>query len=93
MGYVVDLIACQLARDGQQQIMERRWSPGTGHFLEVVFSGGSGYSDMHLLPSPEAGDLIGVAFQKCDDVHQRQTSGMSMGWALVRVPPHPGQGK
>ena len=36
MGYVVDLIACQLARDGQQQIMERRWSPGAGHFLEAA---------------------------------------------------------
>ena len=59
----------------------------SGHFLEVVFPAGSGYSDMHLLPSSEAGDLIGVAFQKCDDVHQRQTSGMSMGWALVRVRP------
>ena len=63
-----------------------------GHFLEVVFPAGSGYSDMHLLPSSDAGDLIGVAFQKCDDVHQRQTSGMSMGWALVRVPPPPSRG-
>jgi hypothetical protein len=34
------------------------------HFLDVVFSAGSGYSDIHLLPSPEGegGDLIGVAF-------------------------------
>ena len=40
----------------------------------MVFHAGSGYSDMHLLPSSDAGDLIGVAFQKCDDVHQRQTS-------------------
>ena len=64
---------------------------GSWDFLEVVFPNGSGYSDMHLLPSPvgadaDWGDLIGVAFQKSEDVHQRQTSGMSMGWAVVHVP-------
>ena len=63
----------------------------TWEFLEVVFPKGSGYSDMHLLPTPADadegwGDLLGLAFQKCEDIHQRQTSGMSMGWAVVHVP-------
>jgi hypothetical protein len=70
-------------------ILQLLGQPCIFYAVQVVFKGGSGYSDMHLLPTPpgEAGDLIGVAFQKCDDVHQRQTSGMSMGWAVVRVPP------
>ena len=63
-------------------------------FLEVIFpssSGGSGYSDMHLLDSPaaEAGDLIGVAFQKGKEAHLARGEGSSMGWAVVRVPPPP----
>ena len=41
------------------------------HFLDVVWSAGSGYNDMHLLESPEGeeGDLIGVAFQMSTTWH------------------------
>jgi hypothetical protein len=41
------------------------------HFLDAVFSAGSGYSDMHLLQAgaEEAGDLIGVAFQMSTSWH------------------------
>ena len=40
-------------------------------FLDVVWSAGSGYNDMHLLESPEGeqGDLIGVAFQMSTTWH------------------------
>ena len=39
--------------------------------VQVVFSAGSGYNDMHLLPTPadEPGDLIGVAFQMSTTWH------------------------
>ena len=84
------------------------------HFLEVVFSAGSGYSDMHLLPrsTPSTraarageereqqeeggGDLIGVAFQMSTSwengepeppQYNGEREHMSMGWAVVRVPP------
>jgi hypothetical protein len=61
------------------------------HFLDVVFPAGVGYSDMHLLSSPtsdedDGSDLIGIATQMNSDAHARQTSGMSMGWIVVRVP-------
>lgn len=60
----------------------------TWQFLEVVFAAGSGYSDMHLLPSSTAdtGDLIGVAFQMSTSARSLH---MSMGWAVVRVPAPP----
>lgn len=62
-------------------------------FLDVVWPGGAGYSDMHLLPSgdDEPGDLIGVAFQKAT-TWPKPRPGMrnyinNMGWATVWVPP------
>jgi hypothetical protein len=67
------------------------------HFLQLVFSAGAGYSDMHLLPSSkdEAGDLFGVAFQMSTSWHNGkpmpaayngEREHMSMGWAVVHVP-------
>ena len=57
----------------------------TFEFVGVIYPGGAGYSDVHVLPYDGPGDRLGVAFQRCLNDSSREGGGYNMAWATIPV--------
>ena len=59
----------------------------TFEFVGVIYPGGAGYSDVHVLPYDGPGDRLGVAFQRCLNDSSREGGGYNMAWASMTILP------
>ena len=62
-------------------------SGATFEFVGVIYPGGAGYSDVHVLPWDGPGDRLGVAFQRCLNDSSREGGGYNMAWASMTILP------
>ena len=56
-------------------------------FLAVIYPGGAGYSDVHVLPHEGPGDRLGFAFQRTINQPGVEGGGYNLGWATMTVLP------
>ena len=59
----------------------------TFEFVGVIFPGGAGYSDVHVLPYDGPGDRLGVAFQRALNESGVEGGGYNMAWASMAILP------
>ena len=59
----------------------------TFEFVGVIYPGGAGYSDVHVLPHDGPGDRLGVAFQRCLNDSSREGGGYNLAWASMTILP------
>ena len=60
----------------------------TFEFVGVIYPGGAGYSDVHVLPGYDGhGDRLGVAFQRTLDESGVEGGGYNMAWASMTILP------
>jgi hypothetical protein len=59
----------------------------TFEFVGVIFPGGAGYSDVHVLPYDGPGDRLGVAFQRALNESGVEGGGYNMAWASMTILP------
>jgi hypothetical protein len=58
----------------------------TWDYVGVIYPGGAGYSDVHVLPHDGAGDRLGVAFQRTLYDPNLEGGGYNMAWAEMTIP-------
>lgn len=56
-------------------------------FVGVIYPGGAGYSDVHVLPSEGPGDRLGVAFQRTINQPGVEGGGYNLAWASMTILP------
>ncbi len=59
----------------------------TFEFVGVIYPGGAGYSDVHVLPYSGPGDRLGVAFQRTLNESGVEGGGYNMAWASMTILP------